>query len=688
MMEQCLGFLVNQPLDIRRTWHAAEWDDFLAFVLFLLTSTVLLYDSPLFRKSPSALWYQCPQGVNDQQTTSTKLNIARAIKDQGKEIVIFYGTQSGTSYELSRHLSRSMFQRFSKTSIVADLSECNYDSLAELPLSVIVLFILSTYGEGGPPDNAIQFDEWLDKGLSRHPPASLANLHFAILGLGNRKYQYYNQFAQKAQKRLETAGCCAIMPLALADESRGFTRGDYSEWAAQLMKDLIEQYNIPEQLRPYEAVFEVEHCDSPYDNQEASRPNHLQRGAKLATSHDAIYSANIASITNITPQAEQTTLHIEIDTAHLPRFKYSAGDHLLIWPENSPYEIQRLSQLLGIDHDEIHRPLQIRNKDPETKSCWPQSVTIHTLFKHHLDIAGLASKDLILYLKEFAPNETTRNNLNQMADNYRDLSTACSLNFASVLLRASGPTVTWTIPFSFLLENINPLRPRPYSIASAPAVSPRKIALTVAVKELNPGSEQSAWGLASGFLLGVQQSLKPGTLGAEIQPTPTLWCSLRRSKFKPPASNMHPIIMIANGSGIAPFLGFLQHRLRKLEIEGGVGKMFLFYGCRDEASHLYKDELCRMHGAFSGQLRLITAYSRKGEGYIQDQVRSRREEIRGMLCDEKANVYICGLVNMAGTVREELLNTMQKKEGWTDAEARDFESTQMRMRKWQLDVWG
>ncbi|KAB8260703.1 hypothetical protein BDV32DRAFT_149138 [Aspergillus pseudonomiae] len=688
-MEKLLPCLVNRPFDSHHIWQSTESDDILALVLGLLIVIILLYDSSLFHKNDAqSLWHQCPQGVNDRKTISTDINIAQATKDQGKDIVIFYGTQSGTSYELARHLSRSIFQLFSKATIVADLSDYDYDSLSELPPNVIVLFILSTYGEGDPPDNAIRFDEWLDKGLRQHPSGYLSHLHYAVLGLGNSNYKHYNQFSKKVQKELEAAGGCPILDLTLADDSSGFTRGDYSEWSRQLINVMVEQCNIPKRPRPYEPVFEIEPCDSPCDYRAMSRPIHSPSGSEQIQSQSAIYSANIASITNLTPHAQQTTLHIEIDTSRLPRAKYNVGDHLLIWPENSTQEIQRLSQILGIDSKEMHQPLQIRRKDRETKCPWPQQVTIHTLFKHHLDIAGLASNDLILSLKEFAPDEKSRAVLDQMAADYRHLSATCALSLASVLTRASGPSQVWTIPFPFLLENLSALKPRIYSIASSPALSPRQIALTVAVKELNPGTAQSALGLASAFFLGARHSLTPDIQGTEGRLGTSVWCSLRKSKFKPPASTMHPIIMVANGSGIAPFIGFLKHRLRKLGIEGGVGKMVLIYGCRDGASHLYKDELYGMQSAFNGQLGLITAYSRKGEGYVQDHVRSRAEELQGLLCGEKANVYICGSVRMSSAVREELLSIIQRREGWTDAETRDFEGAQIRMRKWQLDVWG
>ncbi|KAF9892156.1 hypothetical protein FE257_002562 [Aspergillus nanangensis] len=688
-MEKIPQYLVNNPLVPRHVWRTAEWDDILAVVLLALTAAILVFDSSFFSKDPlQHLWYQHPQGVNLQQKSTTDINIAQQLKDQGKEIVIFYGTQSGTSHELARNLSHMIFQRFSKAAIVADLSEYDYDTLTDVPPNVIVLFILSTYGEGDPPDNATKFDEWLDKGSQK----SLANLHFAILGLGNRNYKHYNHFAKKAQQVLESAGGSPITALSLADDSTGLTRGDFSEWATQLQKVFVDRCQMPEQPRPYESTLDITPSDPLGDSESITRPTvNPQSASKLKGPTSTIYSAAIASMTNLTPRAQRTTLHIEIDTSHLPRFKYSVGDHLLIWPENSAHEIQQLRQILRMDDAEMHRPLEIRSKDPETKVFWPQPVTIHALFKHHLDIAGLASRDLILALREFAPSQESKAMLDQMALNYRHLSTMRPLNLASILLQASSSIPTWNLPLPFLLDHVNPLKPRYYSIASAPAVSPRKIALTVAMREIRLGDKPPAPGLASGFFLQAQQQLLTSKLPeSEKDPVPpNVWCTLRKSKFKPPASNMHPIIMVANGSGIAPFLGFLHHRLRKLEIEGGVGQMALFYGCRDETSHLYKDELERVHSAFGGQLRLVTAYSRtSGAGYVQDFVRAHGTAIEALLCEGQANVYICGSVNMAFSVRQELLRIFKNRRNWTDAQAQDFEGAQLRMRKWQLDVWG
>ncbi|OGM49542.1 hypothetical protein ABOM_001640 [Aspergillus bombycis] len=684
---------VNTLSGSHYAWSAAEWDDFLALTLFSLIAATLLLDSSLFNKDPlQHIWYEYPQGAKAQEKSSTDINITQVLKDQGKDIIIFYGTQSGTAYELARYLSRTIFQRFSKAALVADISDYNYDCLSTVPSDVIVLFILSTYGEGDPPDNAIRFDEWLDKELPKQQPtrASLANLRFAILGLGNRNYKYYNQFAKKVQNALEKAGGTAIMDLSLADDSNGQTRGDYSEWAAQLQQAFVDRCQIEEQPRPYESALEIVACESFTDNLPTTQPIDLRHRSKLRASASAIYSANIVSITDLTPQAQTKALHIEVDISHLPRVKYNVGDHLLIWPENRAEGVQRLGRILGIDDAEMHRPLEIRSKDSEIKALWPHPITIHTLFKHHLDIAGLASRDMILALKEFADSKTSEAALDEMARNYRRLSLMRRLDLESILLAAAGPRGTWKIPLSFLLENLNPLKPRYYSVSSAPAVSPRKITLTVAMKEVTLSAEESILGLTSRFFLEMQQSLSSSSNARDnAGPLNTsVWCALRKSKFKPPTSNMQPIIMVANGTGIAPFMGFLRHRLRKFEIDGKVGKMLLFYGCKNETTHLYRDEIQRIQSAFGDQLRLVTAYSQKGDGYVQDQVRSYGEETEDLLCDGKANVYMCGSVNMAGSVREELLMIIQKRENWSETQAHEFEGTQLRMRKWQLDVWG
>ncbi|KAA8646701.1 NADPH cytochrome P450 oxidoreductase family protein [Aspergillus tanneri] len=665
-------------LDGPQTWDWAEWDLVLAVGLFTLVLVIVLHDSSLFNKDPFAhIWYEYPQGEKQAQNEA-ETNIATALNVQGKDIVIFYGTQSGTSYELAKLLGRNISQRFSKPVLVADLSDYDCNSLAEIPATKAALFILSTYGEGDPPDNAIKYDEWL-QGLAGK--SCLVNLRFAILGLGNSNYKHYNRFAIKAHNALQNAGAVPVLDLFLADDAQGLTQEGFISWKINLFGKFVQELGIVERPKAYEPVFKIESSsDVQGEKVVMYRPIDVQIQSKSGSS--MIYSAAVASLYNITPKAARTTLHVDVDITNEPKLKYSVGDHLAVWPENPAPEIRHLSEILGLSEAEIHRPVTIRSEDTDTQILWPQPVTLHALFKHHLDIVGLVSRDLIMGLKQFSDNTAAKHALDEMARDYRRMCTTRRMTLASVL-QSTSSDVPWNVPLSFVLENLRPLKPRYYSIASTPAVNPRKISFTVAVKHIDLSSGEILRGLASNYFLGMQQ---PSEAIATAQVG--LWCSVQKSKFKPPVSPLQPMIMVANGSGIAPFLGFLRHRLRSFQLRGEVGRMMLFYGCQNEDMHLYKSDIEDIQAVFGGQLQVIVAYSRTGGGYVQNQIRALNAPTTELLYNAKANVYICGSTAMARKVREELLAMIRSHEGLTEQQAQQFEATQLRMKKWQLDVWG
>lgn len=95
---------------------------------------------------------------------------------------IFFGTQSGTSERFAEELS----ERLKKNRIgadVTDLGDFSEDVIMECKLGI---FLMSTYGDGEPTDNAIRFVNWLkDKDLA---PGVLTNLNYAVFGLGDKAY--------------------------------------------------------------------------------------------------------------------------------------------------------------------------------------------------------------------------------------------------------------------------------------------------------------------------------------------------------------------------------------------------------------------------------------------------------------------------------------------------------------------
>ena len=62
------------------------------------------------------------------------------------------------------------------------------------------------------------------------------------------------------------------------------------------------------------------------------------------------------------------------------------------------------------------------------------------------------------------------------------------------------------------------------------------------------------------------------------------------ASFKLPVDPSKPVVMIAAGSGIAPFRGFWEDRQRRAKEGVKVGPTVLIFGCRTESMDLLRDE--------------------------------------------------------------------------------------------------
>lgn len=126
-----------------------------------------------------------------------------------------------------------------------------------------------------------------------------------------------------------------------------------------------------------------------------------------------------------------------------------------------------------------------------------------------------------------------------------------------------------------------------------------------------------------------------------------------------------PTIMIANGTGVAPFLGFLEHRrlLRVAQPTTELGRCWLFYGHRYRSAmqpHLSKCLDAAKEDRVLDELKL--AFSRDDvqandglEGnadakYVQDAVFNCRIEFGDILVQPNCKVFVCGGRNMARDV--------------------------------------
>ena len=210
-----------------------------------------------------------------------------------------------------------------------------------------------------------------------------------------------------------------------------------------------------------------------------------------------------------------------------------------------------------------------------------------------------------------------------------------------------------------LIEGMDRLKPRLYSIASSPDYEPGTVHLTVAIVRYNH-HERDRTGLCTGFLAD-RCSVDDTKIGTYMSPT---------RSFILPEDKSTDIIMIGPGTGIAPFRAFLQQR----EIDGGTGRNWLFFGdWTEEGEYLYREEMesWKEKGVIT---KHELAWSRAGpeKVYVQHLMKENGEEIWNWI-NNGAYFYVCGDKEyMAKDVHSTLISICSEFGGMSNEESKDY----------------
>jgi len=220
---------------------------------------------------------------------------------------------------------------------------------------------------------------------------------------------------------------------------------------------------------------------------------------------------------------------------------------------------------------------------------------------------------------------------------------------------------------------LKPLQARAYSIASSQAANDDEVHLTVAdvVYQENSRQHQGACSVYLSERRAEQQNVH-------------CWL-LPNRYFSLPEDDNTPVIMIGPGTGIAPFIGFLQERKQR----GASGKNWLFFGDRQrDKDFLYQQELEQF---FSEGLltRFDQAFSRDqaDKVYVQDRLLEQQAEVYQWL-EDGASVFVCGdAKRMAPDVEQALQTIIQQQGQKTEEAAEDYLKQLKKDQRYIKDVY-
>lgn len=357
------------------------------------------------------------------------------------------------------------------------------------------------------------------------------------------------------------------------------------------------------------------------------------------------------------PDSAKDTRHVRIDLSKTP-IQYRVGDALGILPTNC-------EQLVGLICDqqkwEVNQMVDIEGQPLRLgdvlKTRCLRSITE--------DLVSLFQMEIDQALQSAACDAAVK-------ESWIDFLDSADREEWDVLELCEAFSWIRVDPAAFA-KALLPLRPRLYSIASSIQMHPGEVHLTVGrVEEKVRGRARK--GVASTML---SDRLVPGaSLQVFLQPS---------HGFTIPSDGQSPMIMVGPGTGIAPFIAFLQQRW----VDQSPGKNWLFFGNqRREHDFLYREELERWQE--SGFLtRLDLAFSRDGaeKVYVQHRMLENAAELYRWL-QQGAHFYICGdAKRMAKDVEHTLLQIIGQQGQMTDEEAVHYLKQMHQDQRYRKDVY-
>ena len=224
---------------------------------------------------------------------------------------------------------------------------------------------------------------------------------------------------------------------------------------------------------------------------------------------------------------------------------------------------------------------------------------------------------------------------------------------------ALGDFISFGFSPQQLIEGMDRLKPRLYSIASSPEYEEGTVHLTVAIVRYHH-HQRNRTGLCTGYMANRCET-NSTEIGVYMSPT---------RSFVLPEDGSRDIIMVGPGTGIAPFRAFLQQR----EINTDSGRNWLFFGdWTEDGEFLYREEVGEWieKGVIS---KIDLAWSRQGSEkvYVQHLMKKNGEEIWNWI-EGGAYFYVCGDKQyMAKDVHSTLMEICSQYGNMSPDESKDF----------------
>ncbi|MFD7082223.1 cytochrome P450 [Streptomyces sp. NPDC059918] len=556
----------------------------------------------------------------------------------GTRLLLLHGSTYGTCRRLAQELAYRAQEIGFEAPVVAALD----DYRDGLPTDRPVVVVAASYN-GAPTEDAHAFVSWLE-GAGE---GAAEGVTYAVLGVGDRNWAAtYQRIPTLIDERLAALGGDRLTGRGAADAS-GDLSGDVRAFAVLLADRLTERYGDPAvrgSVRP---------PAGPRPDQDGDYAVTVLDGGPLDALHGehGLVPLTVTEARPLTapghPRLKQLLrLALPDGTA------YRTGDHLAVLCANPPGLVQRAADVFRAEFDTV---LDIRPLAPgRDRLHLDRPVTVRALLTHYVELQDRPTVRVLERLAGLTPCPREKASLTDLAE---ATSTGSDPGDRRTILDLveDHPAVREVLDWPSLLDLLAPRRLRHYSISSSPARDPRRADLMVSLLRAPARSRRGVYtGSASGYLA----SLRPGdTVAARVHPC--------REVFRVEPDTSEPLIMIAAGTGLAPFRGAVADRAARGAAGGSTAPALLYFGCDDpEGDYLHAAELRAAEAGGAVSLRpVFSERPEHGHRFVQHRIAAEAEEVWALL-SRGARVRVCGDgARMAPGVREAFREVFVRRTG-------------------------
>ncbi|NXS96328.1 MTRR reductase, partial [Jacana jacana] len=407
--------------------------------------------------------------------------------------------------------------------------------------------------------------------------------------------------------------------------------------------------------------------------------------------------------------AIKTALLLELDIADTV-FDYQPGDAFCVICPNNVNEVEELLHILGLsEKGDCFVCVKVKQGTKKKGATRPQHIpergTLKFILTWCLEIRAVPKKAFLRALAECTSDAGEKRRLQELcsrqgASDYTRFireSNVCLLD----LLHAF-PSCKPSL--NLLIEHLPKLQARSYSVSSSNFYQPGKLWFVFSIVEFPacPTRAVSRKGVCTGWLAELVAPLlhpSKNTLDAKGGSPLTEKISIfarPNNTFHLPADPSVPFMMVGPGTGISPFIGFLQHRqkLRKEHTDWEFGETWLFFGCRhQDRDYLFKQLRCFLENGTLTHLKVC--FSRDSSTaevappkYVQDVIRLYAKEVARILLKEGGYFYVCGdKKHMADGVSDAVVDIISVEMEVDKLEAMKILAMLREAKRYLQDVW-